>query len=119
MKSDLFYCDPDVVFLVSGLHSNGSSTFFLRFDHTGFADSYDLLVGSGVSNFLFGGKWSYHWFQGDFFALNHVTFCKLVTGVSAALSFRLWPRFSVAFLPCFLPVAAFVTLMDFVATAGF
>ena len=64
MKTDLFYYDPDVVFLVSGLHSNGSSTFFLRFDHTGFADSYDLLV----------------------------------TGVSAALSFRLWPRFSVAFL---------------------
>jgi hypothetical protein len=31
--------------------------------------------------------------------LDHVTFCKLVTGVSAALSFRLWPRFSVAFFP--------------------
>ena len=52
MKSDLFYCDPDVVFLVSGLHSNGSSTFFLRFDHTGFADSYDLLVGSRPCNLL-------------------------------------------------------------------
>ena len=52
MKTDLFYCDPDVVFLVSGLHSNGSSTFFLRFDHTGFADSYDLLVGTEPCNLL-------------------------------------------------------------------
>jgi hypothetical protein len=51
--------------------------------------------------------------------VDHLTFCKLVIGVSAALSFRLCPRFIVAFLPCFLPVAAFVTLMDFVATAGF
>ena len=29
----------------------------------------------------------------------HVTFCKLVTGVSVALSFSLCPRFSVALLP--------------------
>ena len=52
MKIDLFYCDPDVVFLVSGLHSNGSFTFFLCFDHTGFADGYDLLVGSRPCNLL-------------------------------------------------------------------
>ncbi len=43
-------------------YRNCNFTFFLCFHHTVFRNGCDLLIRSGVGNFLLGSNWSNNWF---------------------------------------------------------